>query len=211
MSAEHNKALLRRYIEAVWDKENPDALDDFLATTYRRHRSPTTTPLSRDGQKQLLTAFRSAFPDIKITVEEVIAEGDTVAFRSTMRGTHQGEFLGIAPTGQQVTFSLLDVIRIEDGKIVEQWGGPDTFDLVQRDRKERSVGRARRILQIAVDVFCHCHVRAAHSHDACARQDGALMQIDGVLAGRDRLAVGIEGTIGLGAGCPQGEQTEGRS
>ena len=132
MSAEHNKALLRRYIEAVWDKENPDALDDFLATTYRRHRSPTTTPLSRDGQKQLLTAFRSAFPDIKITVEEVIAEGDTVAFRSTMRGTHQGEFLGIAPTGQQVTFSLLDVVRIEDGKIVEQWGGPDTFDLVQQ-------------------------------------------------------------------------------
>jgi steroid delta-isomerase-like uncharacterized protein len=132
MSAELNKALLHRYIEEVWEKENPAAVDNFLAPTYARHRSPTTPPLKREDQKQLLAAFRTAFPDVKITIEDVIAEGDKVAFRSTMRGTHQGEFLGIAPTGQEVTFGLLDVIRIEDGKFVEQWGGPDIYDLMQQ-------------------------------------------------------------------------------
>ena len=132
MSTELNKTLLHRYIEEVWEKENPAAVDNFLAPTYARHRSPTTPPLTREDQKQLLAAFRTAFPDVKITIEDVIAEGDKVAFRSTMRGTHQGEFLGIAPTGQGVTFGLLDVIRIEDGKFVEQWGGPDIYDLMQQ-------------------------------------------------------------------------------
>ena len=134
MSTELNKTLLHRYIEEVWEKENPAAVDNFLAPTYARHRSPTTPPLTREGQKQLLAAFRTAFPDVKITIEDVIAEGDKVAFRSTMRGTHQGEFLGIAPTGQEVTFGLLDVIRIEDDKFVEQWGGPDIYDLMQQLR-----------------------------------------------------------------------------
>jgi len=132
MTAEQNKALLHRYIEEVWDRENHAAVDDFLAPTYLRYRSPTKPPLTREGQKQLLAGFRAAFPDIKITIEEVIVEGDKIAFRSTMRGTHQGEFLGIVPTGQEVTFGLLDVIRVEDGKFVEQWGGPDTYDLLQQ-------------------------------------------------------------------------------
>jgi predicted ester cyclase len=132
MSAEQNKALLHRYIEEVWDKENLAAVDEFLAPTYKRHRSPTLPPLTLEEQKQLLTGFRDAFADIKITVEEVIAEGDKIGFRSTMNGTHQGEFLGIAPTGREVTLSLLDVIRIEDDHFVEQWGGPDIFDLLQQ-------------------------------------------------------------------------------
>ena len=97
MSAEQNKALLHRYIEEVWDKENPAAADDFLAPTYIRHRSPTIPPLTLEQQKQLLTGFRAAFPDIRITVKDVIAEGDKVAFRSIMVGTHKGEFLGIPP------------------------------------------------------------------------------------------------------------------
>ena len=132
MSDEQNKALLHRYMQEVWDKENPAAVDDFLAPTYIRHRSPTLPPLTREGQKQLLTGFRSAFPDVSITIEEVIAERDKVAFRSTMRGTHRGEFMGISPTGCEVTVSLLDVVRIENGKFVEQWGGPDTYDLLKQ-------------------------------------------------------------------------------
>lgn len=132
MSAETNIALLHQYIQAVWDNGHVEALDDYLAPHYRRHRSPNTPSLTRDGQKQLLLAFRASFPDIKITVEDIIASDDRIAFRSTMQGTHLGAFLGIAPTGKQVTFSLLDIIRIEDGKFVEQWGGPDTFNLLQQ-------------------------------------------------------------------------------
>ncbi len=76
MSTEENKALLRRYIKEVWDKQNPAAVDEFLAPDYKRHRSPTIEPLTRDDQKQLLTKFRAAFPDIQLTVEEIIAEDD---------------------------------------------------------------------------------------------------------------------------------------
>lgn len=132
MPAEKNKALLRRYIEVVWDQQNPAAVDQFLAANYQRYLSPTSTPLTRTGQKHLLTGFRAAFPDIQITVEEIVAEGDRIAFRSTMRGTHQGEFRGIAPTGKRVTVGLLDLIRIENGQFVEQWGGPDLLDLLQQ-------------------------------------------------------------------------------
>jgi len=132
MSPDQNKALLYRYIETVWHKENPAAVDDFLAPSYRRHRSPVKSPLSREQQKDLLIGFRAAFPDVTIELEDVIAVGDKIAFRSTMRGTHQGKFLDIAPTGRKVIFSLLDIIRVEDGRFVEQWGGPDIFDLLQQ-------------------------------------------------------------------------------
>jgi predicted ester cyclase len=139
MLAEESKALLHRYITEVWDRQNPAAVDEFLAPGYKRHRSATTEPLTRDGQKQLLIKFRAAFPDIQLTIEEIVAEGDRLAFRSTMRGSHQGEFLGIAPTGKEVTVGLVDVLHIEDGKFVEQWGGPDLLDLVQQLGGEISV------------------------------------------------------------------------
>ena len=75
MSVEQNKALLHHYIEEVWNQENPAAVDKFLAPTYRRHRSPAQPPLTPEEQKQLLAGFRATFPDIKITVEDMIAEG----------------------------------------------------------------------------------------------------------------------------------------
>jgi steroid delta-isomerase-like uncharacterized protein len=122
MLAEENKTLLRRYMEEVWEKQNPEALEDFLAPHYKRHRSPTVASLTREGQKQLLLQFRTAFPDIQITVEEIIAEDDRIAFRSTMRGTHRAEFMGIAPTGKKIEVSLLDIMHIQDGRIIEHWG-----------------------------------------------------------------------------------------
>ena len=132
MSASENKALLRRYFKEVWEKQNPAAVRRFLAPEYRRHTSPDAEPLTLDEQVQRLAGFRTAFPDIQIVVEQVIAEGDCLAFRSTMRGTHQGPLMGIAPTGKQVTVGLIDVIRVKGGKFVEQWGGPDLFDLLRQ-------------------------------------------------------------------------------
>lgn len=132
MSAKENKILLRRYFREVWEKQNPAAVKQFLASNYRRYTSPDTAPLTLHDQLQRLIGFCTAFPDIQIVVEEIIAEGDYIAFRSTMRGTHHGEFLGIAPIGKQVTVGLVDVIRVENGKFVEQWGGPDLFDLLRQ-------------------------------------------------------------------------------
>ena len=108
MSTEVNKALVRRYIEDVWHQGNLAALDDYLAADYRRYVSPTAPPLTPDGQKQRLAGFRSAFPDIALTLEDVLAEGDRVVFRTTMRGTHEGAFQTIPPTGTRVTVALLD-------------------------------------------------------------------------------------------------------
>ncbi len=132
MSTVENKVLFRQYLEEIWDRQNIAMIDEFLAPHYKRHRSPTSAALTRDGQKQLLTQFRAAFPDIQISVEEIIAEENRIAVRSIMRGTHLGEFSGIAPTGNKIEVNLLDIFHIEDGKFVEQWGGPDMLSLYQQ-------------------------------------------------------------------------------
>jgi predicted ester cyclase len=129
---DHNKALIQRYLDEVWGKGNIAAADQFLAPDYKRYLSPVAEPLHLDGQKQRLAGFRAAFPDIHITMEDMVAEGDYVVFRSTMRATHQGVFQGLPPTGRRVTVTLLDVIRIENGMFIEHWGGPDLFDLVKQ-------------------------------------------------------------------------------
>lgn len=135
MSPEENKALVRRYIEVVWNQKNTSALDELLAPNYQRYVSATAAPLSREGQRQRITGFHNAFPDLHFTIEDLFAEGDRVAFRVTMRGTHQGPFpylQSVTRTGKKVTISVLDVIRVEQGKFAEQWGGPDLFDLLQQ-------------------------------------------------------------------------------
>ncbi len=132
MSAEENKAFVRSYIEEVWGKKNLAALDEFLAINYQRHTSPNTIPLNREGQKQRLAGIHTAFPDITLTLEEIFAEGDRVAFRSTIRGIHQNIFQGIPSTGRHVTVSLVDIVRVEDSRIVEHWGGPDFLDWLQQ-------------------------------------------------------------------------------
>jgi predicted ester cyclase len=132
MKADEVRALLQRYVHEVWEKQNPEAVDGFLARDYKRHLSPKADPLDREGQKQLLKGFSTAFPDARLTVNETIVEEDRIAFRSTLRATHKGEFLGIAPTGRQIIVGLVDIIHIEDGKFAEQWGGPDTLDLLRQ-------------------------------------------------------------------------------
>jgi len=126
------KALVRSYIEEVWTRGNLDAVDIFLGPNYRRHLSPIAEPLLLEGQKQRIAGFRSAFPDVNITIEDVFAEDNYVIFRSTMRGTHQGVFQGIEPTGKTINVTLIDIIRVEHGKFVEHWGGPDLFDLLKQ-------------------------------------------------------------------------------
>lgn len=86
------------------------AADELLAPDYRRYISPTTAPLSVDVQKQRLAGIRAAFPDWHLTVEDMIADGDRVAFRATIRGTHKGTFQSIVPTGKPVTVSALDIV-----------------------------------------------------------------------------------------------------
>jgi predicted ester cyclase len=132
MSLEENKSLVRRYIAEVWHTTGTVTVDRFFAANYKRYLSPTAEPLNLDGQRQRITGLREAFPDLHFTIEDLIAEGDRVVFRSTIRGTHRGAFQGIPPTGRRVTVGLIDIVRVEDGRFVEHWGGPDLFDLLRQ-------------------------------------------------------------------------------
>ena len=122
MSVEENKALIRRFTEAG-NNLDFDALDEIMATDYKPHDPLPNQPTGREGFKQTTRALFKVFPDLKITIEDVIAEGDKVVARVTGIGTHQGEFMGIAPTGKKVTVSYIRIFRIANGKITEDWTG----------------------------------------------------------------------------------------
>ena len=123
---DRNKALVRRYVDEAWNQGAAAA--PFFAPHYRRHLGPASPPLTGPEQAARIASFREAFPDVRSTIDDLIAEGDRVAFRMTMRGTHRGYFRGVAPTGVAVAIGVVDVVRVEDGRFAEHWGGPDLLD-----------------------------------------------------------------------------------
>jgi predicted ester cyclase len=129
--ADANKALVEQYVEQVINAHNPNAMDALVSPDYKRYPSATAT-LTLDDAKKRLGGLFAAFPDAHVTIDSIIAEGDLVMYRDTIRGTHQGTFQGIAPTDKQTTIAELITMRIENGKIVEHWGGPDLLSLLQQ-------------------------------------------------------------------------------
>jgi predicted ester cyclase len=142
MSAEENKALVRRLLERVRGGWGADVIQEFFAPSYRRYLNPTTPPLTREGQRDRANRLRAAFPDATVTLEDIFAEGDRVAYRLTIRGTHRDAFQGIPPTGKDVTVSFTAIVRIEDRRLVEEWGGLDLFDLRQQLQTDAATGPA---------------------------------------------------------------------
>jgi len=132
MSLEENKTLLRSYMEEVLNKGNLNAVDRYYAPNCIDHTAPPGTPPGVDGIKQLLTVTLSAFSDIQVTIEDIVAEDDKIVSRFTIQGTHTGEFMGIAPTGREITVMQISIDRIADGKIVEHWGLADQMALMQQ-------------------------------------------------------------------------------
>jgi steroid delta-isomerase-like uncharacterized protein len=132
MTSEQNKAIVRRAFEEPW-KGSLDVIDELIATDYIGHDPANPEPLRGPaGVKEFISTYRAAFPDARITVEQQLAEGDLVATRWTGRGTHEGELMGISPTGKRVTVSGLTVSRLEGGKIVEEFQNWDTFGMMQQ-------------------------------------------------------------------------------
>ena len=132
MSTDSNKALVRRLVDEVQNRGIIAAVDEIAAPTFVNHSAPPGMPSNREGVKQITLLFRRAFPDGAMTVEDMIAEGDTVATRKTFRGTHQGEFMGIPPTGRRVAIELIDIVRVVDGRVVEHWNVVDNLGLLQQ-------------------------------------------------------------------------------
>jgi steroid delta-isomerase-like uncharacterized protein len=131
MSAEENKALVRRFVEEFWNEGNPTAADELMAIDAAIHM-PTGEVVNLDGLKSFAATWRGSFPDWHSTVEELIAEGDKVAERWTGRGTHRGELQGIPPTGKRVEVPGSVFYRIVGGKIVEFRGQLDMMSLMQQ-------------------------------------------------------------------------------
>lgn len=131
MSTEQNKAIKRQEYDAV-NQKNLDALDEVIASDVTSHPARPGLAPGLEGVKQLFSSLHAAFPDLHIDVEDLIAEGDKVVARVTASGTHQGEFMGIAPTGNRVELSAIDIARIAGGKIVEHWSNSDQLGMMQQ-------------------------------------------------------------------------------
>jgi steroid delta-isomerase-like uncharacterized protein len=131
VAVEANKVLVRRFVEEVIGRGELEAVEELVAADYAYH-APGMEVGGREGVKQLFAMLRGAFPDWRESVEDLIAEGDKVVFRVTGRGTHQGAFMGIPPTGRPVTVAGTDVVHIRDGKIVEHWANFDQLGMMQQ-------------------------------------------------------------------------------
>jgi steroid delta-isomerase-like uncharacterized protein len=131
MSAEQNKALVRRFEEEVWNGRDPSLVDKFF-TAGHVFRAAGAPPLDREGHREMIAEFLRAFPDGRNTTDDLLAEGDKVVHRWTYRGTHEGAFQGMPPTGRQVTLTGISIWRFEGDKIVESWHELDTLGLLQQ-------------------------------------------------------------------------------
>ena len=131
MSTEDNKALVRRFYEEVFNQRNLALVDQLFTTNHVFHNPPTTLH-GREEFKQLLSVYITAFPDARFTVEDEIAEGERVASRYTFRGTHQGELMGIPPTGKSVSVTGMIINRIVNGQSEEGWLNFDALGMLQQ-------------------------------------------------------------------------------
>lgn len=131
MSTDENKAIVHRFYEEVFNRKNTAALDEFIDAHAVDHAAPAGAPGGIEGARQFADMFLAAFPDVRFTVEDLIAEGDQVVARLTQSGTHHGIFLGLPPTGKRVQVTGIEIFRFAGGKIVEHWNSYDDLGLFQ--------------------------------------------------------------------------------
>ncbi len=126
-----HKEIVRRLVEGVWTERNLDIIDDLVAGDYVGHDPSQPEPIrGRDGFRQFVSVYQSAFKDASVTIDDLIGEGDTIVTRWTGRGTHTAELMGIAPTGKEVTISGITISRIAGGKVAEEWQLMDTLGML---------------------------------------------------------------------------------
>lgn len=125
------RELVERYNEEFYEKGNLDAADELVAEAFRHH-APFPTPQGREGFKQFQAQFRQAFPDSTSDNREIVVDGNKVAVRYVMRGTHRGEFMDIPATGKEVAVEGISIYRVADGKVAEEWAMPDLMSMMQQ-------------------------------------------------------------------------------
>ena len=144
---EQNKAIFRRYLEEAWNQSNLEVIDEIFDRYISHQPNGSVHERGPEDVKRFVSEFRAAFPDLRLIMEEQIAEGDKVVSRGTIRGTHQGEFRGMAPTDEEMEIPGMAVFRFsEEGKVVESWDSYDQLSLM-RQSIEQELRMARTIQQ----------------------------------------------------------------
>lgn len=131
MSTTNNKRLTDRVWEEVWHRGDLDRIEEFFAPGFVRH-DPGRELHGPEQNRQFIRALRTAFPDLRVTVEDQIAEGDKVCVRYRFEGTHKGTFNGMPPTNKQVGYSGILIYRILNNRIAEQWTEFDLLGFVKQ-------------------------------------------------------------------------------
>lgn len=157
MTAEENKTIALRTYEIV-SSGNLDALDEIMDPDFIDHHPQPQQGPGLEGLKRQFSELLDSFPDVQWTAEDAVAEGDKVATRTTIHGTHQRNYRGIPATGKQISVPIVDIVRIVDGRIVERWGVEDQFSLLQQlggaaSSKLASLGRTMLVFALPVALF----------------------------------------------------------
>lgn len=133
--SDQQETLLHRWFEEVWNKGRAEAIDEMFASDGIAHGLTDQSGnelKGPEGYKPFFKSFRTAFPDIQITIEDTIVEGDKIAARCTVRGTHRGEGIGIAATDKAVEFTGITIVRVKHGKVVEAWNNFDFMRMFEQ-------------------------------------------------------------------------------
>ncbi len=128
----NSKSIADRFTEDLWDRGNLNIADEILSASFVDHDFVQGQTPGMEGYKQMVGAFRSAFPDLRVRNEDVIEEGNKVVVRWTANGTHNGQLMQIPPTGKKVSLKGVDILRIENDKIVERWGEFDALGMLSQ-------------------------------------------------------------------------------
>jgi len=133
MKTESRKSLVQRFNDEVWGKGNLDVVYEVFAPDYVRHDlRPGNPPPGPDGQRKIASDFRAAFPDLKTAIDFMVEEGEFVVSRWTAEGTHTGAWNNIPPTGKRIRFCGVNIYRIRNGKVIEQWNHRDDLGVMQQ-------------------------------------------------------------------------------
>jgi steroid delta-isomerase-like uncharacterized protein len=132
MSLEDNKAIIRSYVETVWNQRQLDRAEEFVAPDFIDHAPLPGQAPGLDGARRKWAMYLNAAPDLRVTIEDVVAEDDKVGVRRSYAGTHRGELLGIPATGKPVQMGSISIFRLAEGKIVENWEQLDLLTLMQQ-------------------------------------------------------------------------------
>lgn len=132
MTTEERKEVVIRFNREFLEKNNTEVLKELVADSFINHTAAPGIPKDVSGLIQFIGMLHKGFPDIKIEIHDMIAEGDLVATRKTFHATHLGEIMGHAPTGKKVTFNVMDFVRVQNGKYVEHWGRNDVMQVIQQ-------------------------------------------------------------------------------